>query len=131
LPDPPAEPERIALPDSGDRLRCDGEPHSGLALRWHISDDGRRRARAVLGNDGELAIRIVSIRPDAEQVVRSEITEHGPVAADGAWSAPALPDAARCFAAVGLRDGDRFVAIVHAHPTAQHDTAVGAQAAAS
>jgi hypothetical protein len=128
LPDRPLVLERVTLPDSGDSLRCEGEPREGLQLRWHISDDGQRRARAVLGSEGELAARLVVIRPDPEQVVRSEVTEHGPVAADGAWVSPPLPDAARCFAAVGLRDGDRFVAIVHAHPVRAHAAPVATAA---
>jgi hypothetical protein len=118
LPDRLRDIERAALPDSDDLLRCEGDVHSGLQLRWHITEGGLRRARAVLGSEGDLAVRLVAIRPHPEQVVRSEITEHGPVAADDAWQSPAVPDAARCFAAVGVRDGDRFVAIVHAHPTA-------------
>jgi hypothetical protein len=116
LPDPPLEIERAALPDGADVLRCDGHPATGMRLRWQISSDGERRARAVLGRDGELAVRVVAIRPDPTLVVRSEITEHGPVAASDSWLCPALPDAARCFVAVGLRNGDHFVAIVHAHP---------------
>ena len=128
LPDRPVEIERVALPESGDRLSCEGEPRSGLQLRWHITDDGQRRARAVLGRAGELAVRLVAIRPDAEQVVRSEITEHGPVSADGAWQSPVLTDAARCFAAVGLREGDHFVAIVHAHPGPARDVHAGDRA---
>ena len=128
LPDPPVEIERVALPESGDRLSCEGEPRSGLQLRWHITDDGQRRARAVLGSAGELAVRLVAIRPDPEQVVRSEITEHGPVSPDGTWQSPVLTDAARCFAAVGLREGDHFVAIVHAHPGAARDVRAGDRA---
>jgi hypothetical protein len=120
-PNAPVDIERVALPESEDRLSCAGEPCAGLQLQWHISDAGQHRARAVLGSTGELAVRLVSIRPDPEQVVRSEITEHGPIDADGAWQSPALTGAARCFAAVGLRDGDRFVAIVHAHPEGVRD----------
>lgn len=118
LPDPPAGFDRVVLPEVSDVLRCEGTPATGLRLHWQISEDGQRRARAVLGRGGELAVRVVAIRPDPVQVVCSEVTEHGPVAADGGWQSPALPDAARCFAAVGLRDGDHFVAIVHAHPSA-------------
>jgi hypothetical protein len=97
-------------------LWCEGEPTQGLRLRWALSEHGQRRARAVLGRDGELAIRLVSIAFDPIRVVRSEITEHGPIDASGEWTAPALTDSARCFAAVGLRHGERFVAVVHARP---------------
>lgn len=112
-PEAGSEPE---FPDDGDRLWCEGQPAQGLRLRWALSELGQQRARAVLGSDGELAIRVVSIAFDPIRVVRSEITEHGPIDASGEWTAPALTDSARCFAAVGLREGQRFVAVVHARP---------------
>lgn len=112
----PAPATPIELPDAGDRLWCDGDPQHGLRLRWQLSEQGQQRARAVLGHHGELAIRVVAIKPDSADVVRSEITEHGPVSASGEWVAPSLSAVTRCFAAVGLRDGDRFVAVVHARP---------------
>jgi hypothetical protein len=112
----PASTTALELPDGGDRLWCDGDPQQGLRLRWQLSEQGQQRARAVLGHHGELAIRVVAIKPDSADVVRSEITEHGPVSASGEWIAPSLLTVTRCFAAVGLRDGDRFVAVVHARP---------------
>lgn len=126
LPEPPRALRPSQAPSgvwssSKERLTCEGAPHSGLLLRWTISDEGERRARAVLGlgdSDGELTVRLVSIRPDAERVVRSEITEHGPVAASGEWSPGPLLDAERCVAAIGMRAGDRFVSIVHVQPSA-------------
>jgi hypothetical protein len=96
-----------------DQLHCEGEPSSGLCLRWQVSDDGLRRARAVLGDVGELAIQLVDVRTDAHQIVRTEITEHGPVGMRDTWTAPPRPTGARCVAAVGLRQGTRFVAIAH------------------
>ena len=111
---PPSGEEEPTLPESADRLWCEGMPTEGMRLRWELSEHGQQRARAVLGRDGELAIRVVSIAFDPIRVVRSEITEHGPIDASGEWTAPALHDSARCFAAVGLRDGERFVAVVHA-----------------
>jgi hypothetical protein len=111
---PPFGDDEPTMPESADRLWCEGEPTSGMRLRWELSEHGRQRARAVLGRDGELAIRVVSIAFDPIRVVRSEITEHGPIDPSGEWTAPALSDSARCFAAVGLRDGERFVAVVHA-----------------
>lgn len=126
LPEPPREPRPSQAPSgvwssSKEQLTCEGAPHSGLRLRWAITHEGERRARAVLGvsdDDGELTVRLVSIRPDAERIVRSEITEHGPVAASGEWSPGPLLDAERCVAAIGLRAGDRFVSIVHVQPGA-------------
>jgi len=125
LPEPPRETRPSQAPSgvwssSKERLTCEGAPHSGLLLRWVITDEGERRARAVLGvsdSDGELTVRLVSIRPDAERIVRSEITEHGPVSASGEWSPGPLVDAERCVAAIGMRAGERFVSIVHVQPT--------------
>jgi hypothetical protein len=119
LPAPGAEERLSAPPESGDKLWSEGEPGSGLLLRWSITDGGLQRARAVLGKDGEIAVRVISIRPDEARVVRSEITEHAPVDASGEWQTPPLPSSVRCFAAAGLRHGDRFVAIVHVHPGAK------------
>jgi hypothetical protein len=124
LPEPPSATRPSQAPNgvwssSKERLTCEGAPNSGLLLRWVITGEGERRARAVLGvsdADGELTVRLVSIRPDAERIVRSEITEHGPVAASGEWSPGPLADAERCVAAIGMRAGDRFVSIVHVQP---------------
>lgn len=131
LPEPPSALEHFVLPDAGDRLFCQGQVSTGFLLRWQITEAGIARARAVLsrdgtgrdgtgrdgtGRDGELAVRVICIRPDPDHAVRSEVTEHGPLPASGEWQAPPLPGAARCFAAVGLRRDERFVAIVHTHP---------------
>jgi hypothetical protein len=131
LPEPPPDLERVSMPAIGDRLQCEGEPEAGLLLRWNITEAGQRRARAVLGRDGELTIRVICIRPDPERVVRSEVTEHGPVEPSGQWQTPALPATVRCFAAVGLREGERFVAIVHVHPGARHQQSVPPERAAA
>jgi hypothetical protein len=112
LPEPPA----VKLPDTGDRLSCERAGDDGLELSWTISDAGQARARAVLGNDGELTVRLVRICPDAERVVRSEITEHGPVAPSGRWQTAGAVPGERWVAAVGLRTGSRFVSITHARP---------------
>jgi hypothetical protein len=120
-PVPLREQEKPSAPRSPSTRTCEGEPNSGLLLRWAITHEGERRARAVLGvsdADGELTVRLVSIRPDAERIVRSEITEHGPVSASGEWSPGPLLDAERCVAAIGMRAGGRFVSIVHVQPQA-------------
>jgi hypothetical protein len=116
LPERPAGALPVQLPASADRLQSEGDTSTGLLLRWQISEAGQQRARAVLGTEGELAVRLISIRSDADRQVRSEVTEHGPVAASGEWQTPPLPPGVRCFAAAGLRSGERFVAIVHVHP---------------
>jgi hypothetical protein len=98
---------------SGDSIECCAPRPGELQLRWSVSEAGLERARVLLGAPGELAVRWVDIRPDASRVVRSEITEHGPVAARGEWTLPASSGSARAFAAVGLREAQRFVSIAH------------------
>lgn len=111
LPEPTELP---TLPTTGDSVTL--QPQTGRALRlsWETTDAGIARAQAVLGAAGELALRLVAITPDPTRVVRSEITERGPVETQGDWTAPAVEPGARCFAAIGVRSGGRFVAIAHA-----------------
>jgi hypothetical protein len=113
LPLPPEKPRR-ELPASEDRIACEARGEGTLAVRWSVSDAGLVRARLLLGAPGELAVRIVSIRPDPARVVRSDITEHGPISADGEWTTKLGTPGVRSFASVGLRDAHRFVSIVHA-----------------
>jgi hypothetical protein len=84
-----------------------------LRLMWQITDFATEQARRLLGHPGELALRVVSVRPDATLVVGSEISEHGPVTASGAWTLVLPSVDAHCVGSVGLRHGERFVSIVH------------------
>jgi hypothetical protein len=83
-------------------------------IQWQASAAGVRRARAVLGSDGELAVRVVVVAPDAHEFVRADVIERGPVEASGEMASAAAPEGARRIAAVGLRADDRFVSIAHA-----------------
>lgn len=117
----------LRMPPSAERLVCEPEA-GGLRLQWSVTADGLRRARAVLAEQGELALRLLCIERDPQAVVQSRVIEHGPIAVAGEWSSPALePGQAqtRYVATVGVRAGDRFVAIVHTSPKL-----VGATAAA-
>lgn len=105
---------QLGLPDDNDRVGYELGGDGVLSLSWRVSPDGVRRAGAALGQPGELAVRVICVVPDAEQVVRSEIWEHGPVGEAGDWTAESIPGLGRCFAAVGLRAEDRFVSIAHA-----------------
>ena len=84
-----------------------------LHLRWQISEQGKARARALLGERGELAVRIVSVRADPAHVIQSDITEHGPVENRGEWTAQLASEDTYCVSAVGLRNAGQFVSIVH------------------
>lgn len=111
LPEPHALP---TLPDTGDGIELRALPGRELHISWTTTDAGQSRANAVLGVTGELALRVVAIAPDPTRVVRSEITERAPVERSDAWTAPAVLAGSRCFAAIGMRAGGRFVAIAHA-----------------
>ena len=113
LPQPSRMP-RNELQTSGDSVACDKLESGELRVRWHVSPEGQARARALLGSGGELALRLVVIRPDASNVVSSEITEHGPIGESGEWTTRMAPGGTRAFASVGLRGDGRFVSISHA-----------------
>lgn len=106
-------------PVGDDRISCERDTTGAVRVRWRVTDAGAERARELLGEAGELAVRVVAILPDEARVVRSDITEHGPVAADGTWLASAPQPGARCLVAVGMRDrgARRFVSIAHVRPT--------------
>jgi hypothetical protein len=84
-----------------------------LHVRWQVSEQAAARARSLLGSDGELAVRLVSVRADPAHVVRSEVTEHGPITHEGEWVAELASEDTHCVAAIGVRNAGRFVSIVH------------------
>ena len=84
-----------------------------LHVRWEISEQAAARARSLLGSDGELAVRLVSVRADPTHVVLSDVTEHGPIDAAGEWVAELASADTHCVTSVGVRDAGRFVSIVH------------------
>ena len=94
-------------------------PPDSLQLRWYVSEPSAARARALLGAAGELAIRLVTVRADAGDVVQSSVTEHGPVDASGEWTAKLAGADVHCVSAVGVRDAGRFVSIAHARSQPQ------------
>jgi hypothetical protein len=98
---------------SDDRLDHARHGPRSLHLRWRVSEQGADRARILLGMRGELALRIVSVRADADHVVRSEVTEHGPIDSTGEWTAQLESADTHCVSAIGLRSAGRFVSIVH------------------
>lgn len=111
LPEPQAMP---SLPDTGDAIELHALPGRELHISWTTTEAGQARANAVLGAEGELALRVVAIAPDPTRVVRSEITERAPVERSQQWTTPSVAAGSRCFAAIGMRAGGRFVAIAHA-----------------
>lgn len=87
-----------------------------LQVTWDVTPLAVDRARVLLGEaaqQAELALRVVSVRPDPAHVVLSEVSEHGPIDANGVWTI-LLPSAqAHCVSSVGVRHGEHFVSIVH------------------
>jgi hypothetical protein len=100
---PPVEPSRLQL------RRAEGQ----LELSWQVNALDAQRARQLLGQHGELSLRIVCVQADPTQVVRSSVTEHGPLDARGAWTWVLPGPDAHCVGSVGVRSGDRFVSIAH------------------
>jgi hypothetical protein len=89
--------------------RADGQ----LELSWQVNEQDAQRARTLLGSHGELSLRIVCVQADVAQVVRSSVTEHGPLDASGAWTWVLPGPDSHCVGAIGVRHGDRFVSIAH------------------
>lgn len=97
-----------------------------LFVHWEVTDDGAARARIVAESAGRsagepapatespLTLRIVMLRPDGAGVVRSEVIEHAPAPSGGETFVEGLPPEATLFAAIGVRRGERFVAVTHA-----------------
>jgi hypothetical protein len=101
--EPAPEPSRLELRREGGQLE----------LSWQISELDAQRARHLLGQHGELSLRIVCVQADPIQVVRSSITEHGPVDPHGEWSWVLPGPDSHCVGSVGVKHGDRFVSIAH------------------
>jgi hypothetical protein len=98
-----------AEPSSLQLRRADGQ----LELAWQVNEQDAQRARTLLGQHGELSLRIVCVQADPKTVVRSSVTEHGPLAASGAWTCLLPGPESHCVGSIGVRHGDRFVSIAH------------------
>jgi len=97
-----------------------------LFVHWEVTEAGTARARSVAESAGRsagepatpdapaLTLRIVVLRADSDGVVRSEAIERTAPPAGGETFVTGLPADATLFAAVGVRRGERFVAITHA-----------------
>lgn len=99
----PVEPSSLQL------RREDGQ----LELSWQVNAQDTQRAQWLLGEPGELSLRIVCVQADPAQVVRSTVTEHGPLDPNGVWSWTLPGPDTHCVGSVGVRHGDRFVSIAH------------------
>lgn len=111
----PVAAESVPAAD-GDRIECQRNAAGGYSVSWRVTVAGEERARALLGEAGERALRWVTIGPDAETLVRSEVRERAPIEAEGELELGPSPPAARCHVVVGLRGARRFVPITHTSP---------------
>lgn len=84
-----------------------------LELSWQVNPRDAQRARRLLGQHGELSLRIVCVQADPQHVVRSSVMEHGPLDPEGAWSWTLPGPDTHCVGSVGVRHGDQFVSIAH------------------
>jgi hypothetical protein len=105
-----AQPQLPAAPPSSLQLRREA---GQLELSWQVNARDTQIAQSLLGQPGELSLRIVCVQPDPTQVVRSSVTEHGPLEPEGVWSWTLPGPDSHCVGAVGVRHGDRFVSIAH------------------
>ena len=109
--EPRPSPQLVAASEPS-RLRLRREAGQ-LELSWQVNAQDAQRARRLLGQHGELSLRIVCVQPDPQQVVRSSITEHGPLEPEGAWTWTLPGPDIHCVGSVGIRHGDQFVSIAH------------------
>jgi hypothetical protein len=110
----------------GDRITASVVDAGTLFVHWESTPAGAARARTVAETAGRsagepaptseqgLALRVVVLRADEAGVVRSEAIEHADAPAGGERFITGLPAEATLFAALGVRRGERFVAITHA-----------------
>jgi hypothetical protein len=119
----------LPAPDTAeqrDRITASVVDASTLFVHWESTPAGAARARTVAESAGRsageptptreqgLALRVVVLRADDAGVVRSEAIEHADAPAGGETFITGLPAEATLFAALGVRRGERFVAITHA-----------------
>jgi hypothetical protein len=121
LPTAARQPSAIAPQPSAAQLSESTEPSrlqlrreaGQLELTWQVNPLDAQRARRLLGQHGELSLRIVSVQADPEQVVRSSVTEHGPLEPVGAWTWTLPGPETHCVGSIGVRHGGQFVSIAH------------------
>lgn len=82
---------------------------SGLV--WHVDDEALARGQALLGEDGQLTLRVVSVVAHPDHRVESVRADH-PVARKGHQRLDS--NAARVVVSVGLAANQRFVSLAHA-----------------
>lgn len=86
---------------------------SSRGVVWAVDDAGLARARALLGTQGELTLRIVQVLANEDYRVETRQQDRRLIQARG-WALLDAPSHARLVIAVGLSEAARFVSIAHA-----------------
>lgn len=103
----------IGSMDEENRIDCLDSNQNELSINWTVAPEGVQRAQSVIGEPGELYLRIFEVYSDPDAIVHSTIIEHGPVPKSGSWTARELSIDSRRAVAIGLRVGERFASITH------------------
>jgi hypothetical protein len=80
---------------------------------WRVEEAGIARARALLGTEGALTLRVVRVRAHADHSVESRQEDRRPLETSG-WARIEADKNARLIVSVGLCAGERFASIAHA-----------------
>jgi len=80
---------------------------------WSIDDAGLARARALLGAEGELTLRVIRVLAHEDYRVETHQEDRRALESRG-WALLDAPERARLIVSAGLSDGARFVSIAHA-----------------
>ncbi len=121
--------ELLAVPgapvgDGTDSVKAEVEPAGRIALSWTATDAGRARAESLLAATSSptspdlvppLVLRRVTMTVAENGEVRSDVTDESAIPATGSRTYDADPTGTITFA-IGLRSGERFVAIAHTAP---------------
>lgn len=86
---------------------------SSRGIAWRVNEAGIARARALLGTEGSLTLRVVRVRAHPDHSVESRQEDRRPLETSG-WARIEAAKSAKLIVSVGLCAGDRFVSIAHA-----------------
>jgi hypothetical protein len=82
-------------------------------VAWRTEDADLEGARALLGEEGVLTLRVVRVLAHHDGAVERRVDDRRPVEPYGsAWLD--APERARVVVAIGVTEGERFVAVAHA-----------------
>lgn len=85
---------------------------SARGVAWRVSDAGIARAKALLGSDGALTLRVIRVRAHDDRSVESRQEDRRPLETVG-WARIDAPASAKLVVSVGLWNGERFASIAH------------------